>query len=449
VRAKLAGALIFTALISVVLVAIVGVRLIHQVEQQVVLDGLRRQAVSVGGEYAFVGNQPKAALRLIRRALNLSQAALYQIGADGNLVLVGGDENLVLTDGDRRALASGRVVQGVRATPLGDMAFVAQPITRPARTLALVLARPAAATDSLPIGSRILTAAALAVAVSVLISLYLSNRFTGPMRELAGAASDLAQGNFGRRVKVDSHDEIAVVGQSFNQMAEQLGDNDRRQREFFLSISHELRTPLTAIQGYAEAIEDGTTGPEGQTKAAGVIVSESRRLTRLVSDLLDLARIDARRFTISYQPVEVSSLLDQVQDGFARKAKDLGIEIDTHAEAQTVKADRDRLVQVLSNLVENALRYTPAGGRISLSSGTVDGSVLISVTDTGPGFDASDLDKAFDRQYLWQKYRGVRDVGTGLGLAITRELTERMGGRVTASNSPGGGARFTLELPPA
>jgi signal transduction histidine kinase len=146
------------------------------------------------------------------------------------------------------------------------------------------------------------------------------------------------------------------------------------------------------------------------------------------------------------EPVEVGEVLKSVQQSFAPKAEEGSVSIVVEGGGATVTADRDRLVQVLSNLVENALRYTPAKGTITLSSSTAGGWVRLQVADTGPGFQAEDFGRAFERQFLWNKYRGLRDVGTGLGLAITKELTEAMGGRVGASTAPGGGAVFVVEL---
>lgn len=440
----------FTAVLSVILMAVVGVRLIRQAEERVALSELRRQTEAVSGESALLRGQPRLALRFLRGALNLNQAAIYRFENDGSLALVDGEPNLRLSAADTAALSSGDVVEGRRAAAEGEILFVAQPLGGVARQRVLVVERTVeSSVGSLPVGPRILIAALLAAAAAALVSFFLSNRVAAPLRELADAAKDVAKGNFGRRVPVHSDDEIGVVASSFNSMASELGDSDKRQREFFLSISHELKTPLTAIQGYAEAIEDGTAGNKRNEEAAGVIVGESKRLTRLVSDLLDLARIDAQRFQVTLEDVEVEPLLSQVQQNFAPKAKEGSVEIKVSAGPSLMRADRDRTIQVLSNLMENALRYTPAAGSVTLSATTSGGWVQLRVEDTGPGFQSEDLDHAFERQFLWTKYRGIRDVGTGLGLAITKELSEAMGGRVLAAKGAGGGAVFTVELPQA
>lgn len=441
-RRRLAAFLILTAVVSLALAALVGTSLIRRAEERTALAELRRQAQAIAGEAALVGGEPRPTLRLVRQTLNLSDASLYRIGA-GRVVLVGGEPQFDLAARDIEQLRAGRPVEGRTPTAAGEALYVARPIAGPRSRLALVLARTVQQGPRIPLGPATLAAAGLAIAAAAGMSLILSKRISGPVNELADAARDLAGGDRSRRVSVDADDEIAVLAEAFNTMADELQADESMQRDFLMSISHELRTPLTAIQGYAEAIEDGTAGADG-VRAAGVIVGESKRLARLVSDLLDLARLDARRFSVHPEPVDVPGVLETVRGNFART----GSEVDLVAEGcdATVRADRDRLIQVLSNLVENSLRYTPAGGRIVLSCSEGD-RVTIEVTDTGPGFEDEDLARAFERQYLWSKYRGLREVGTGLGLVITRELAQLMEGEVRAANVPSGGARFSVILP--
>lgn len=441
-RRRLAGALILTAVVSVLLAALVGSRLLRRAGEEAALQELRRQAQAIEAEMGFESGQARPTLRLVRRALNLSDASLYRIEGT-RAVPVGGTPQMVLTGPDLRTLVAGRTLEGRRKTAAGEVLFVAEPIDRVQTTFALVLARPAAQGSGVALAPSVLGAAAVAVAVAVTMALLLSKRIAGPMNELAAAAGDFARGNLGRRVTVEADNEIAVVAEAFNSMAGELEASEQRQRDFLMSISHELRTPLTAIQGYAEAIEDGTAAGDANVRAAGVILAESKRLGRLVSDLLDLARLDAHRFSVNLEAVEVGPVLESVTSKFARRAADASVELGAEPCDATVVADPDRLVQILSNLVENALRYTPPTGRITLACS----AGRITVTDTGPGFAEEDLTRAFERQYLINKYRGVREVGTGLGLVITRELAAVMGGTVTAANVPDGGARFTLSLP--
>lgn len=449
ITTRLTASMVSTVLLAVVLVGLVGVGMIRQAADRIAIGELHRQASAIARETSFLRRDPIQAIRFLRNALDLSGAALYEVLDDGSLLILGGAPNVPLTRADVAILAQGRGIEGVRGSKGDRFVFVAQPISGN-RTLALVLGRTAGLTSrELPLARRLLAAAVFAMSVAALVASFVARRITSPLRDLAVAAADIATGDFTARVEVSSDDEVGVVASSFNKMAAELGDADRLQREFFLSISHELRTPLTAIQGYAEAIEDGTvTGQRGR-EAAGVIIGESKRLNRLVSDVLDLARLDAKRFTVNLEDLEVSRVLKRLQQSFAQKASESGVALEIESTDMTVKADGDRLIQVLSNLVENGMRYTPTDGRIRVSAAPEGSRCRFDVVDGGPGLDPSDFRRAFDRQYLWGKYRGVRDVGTGLGLAITKELVEAMGGEVSSTNDAQGGARFSVLLPMA
>lgn len=442
---RLAVAFILTALVSVTLVGVLFVGLLRLTSVEATLAELRRQADAVVRERPLLEREPRQAFRLLRAALGLSDAALYRFGADGDLALVTGSEVVPAAQLDAEKLAAGKAQEGRLPN---NVVYVARPLGAPTRAVA-VLSREAGPSRQIrgDVAGRLVLSALVAVGLAALAAFWLARRVSRPMKELANATAAIAKGDFDSRVPISSLDEIGVVAESFNRMAADLAQADQKQREFFLSISHELRTPLTAIQGYAEAIEDGTVSGRKEKEAAGVIVGETRRLSRLVADLLDLARIDARQFEISLDEVEIETVLHAVRQAFAPKAREAEIEIGIESSARSVRADRDRLIQVLSNLVENALRYTPAGKPITLSSRQANGWAEIRVTDGGVGFEPKDLPRAFERQYLWHKYRGHRDVGTGLGLAITRELVVAMGGSVEARNATGGGAEFAIRLP--
>jgi signal transduction histidine kinase len=454
IRTRLTAAFIATAVMSVVLVALVGAGLVRLAAERIAAQELRTQAEALARESGLLSADAAVTLRTFRIAARLTGAAVYRITPDGRLVLAGGEapEGVPVEALSAAALRAGKTVTGKVPHAGGSILYVAQPVRAGRVQAVLVLSRQASTGPGFlgPFAGRLAAASLIAVAVAAAVATWLARRISQPLQELAGAASGVAEGRFDLRVPVTSNDEVGVVAASFNRMAEELGRSDRRQREFFLSVSHELRTPLTAIQGYGEAIEDGTIEPARQRDAAAVIVRESRRLARLVADILDLARIDARRFQVSPADVEVEPVLGSIREAFAPKADEGGVEITVECPAGgagTVQADRDRLVQVLSNLVENALRYTPAGKRITLAAEPDGPHVRIRVADGGLGLEQADLAKAFDREYLWGKYRGVRDVGTGLGLAIVKELVEAMGGSVQAANRPEGGAQFTIRLP--
>jgi two-component system sensor histidine kinase BaeS len=220
-----------------------------------------------------------------------------------------------------------------------------------------------------------------------------------------------------------------------------------------LSVSHELRTPLTAVKGYAEALADGVVAPEAVGATGQVLLAESGRLERLVSDLLDLARLGAEDFRIDVAPVDLVELVRQAavvwSDRCAREGVRFAAEIP--AGQVVVNSDPTRLRQILDGLAENALRVTPSGQPIVFALFTnpagSPAEVMVQVRDGGPGLTEDDCRVAFDRSVLYDRYRGVRRVGTGVGLALVAGLAARLGGRAAAGRSPEGGACFTITLP--
>jgi signal transduction histidine kinase len=289
----------------------------------------------------------------------------------------------------------------------------------------------------------LLVAAGVGAVVAALLATGLSERLVRPLRQLSDASRRVAAGE-PAQVPVDGTDEVAQLASSFNLMSGQLARARESERGFLLSVSHELKTPLTAIRGYGEALRDGAATAE---EAGPVIERESDRLQRLVQDLLDLARLDQRRFTIRSETVDLGDVARTVEESLRPRAREFGVQLSVDARtvlgAPFVVADRDRTIQVVSNLVENALRATPAGGSVTIRA---DASG-IAVQDTGPGLTLDDQAHAFDRFFLYRRYGGERAVGSGLGLAIVKELAAAMGGTVTVASQPGAGATFMVRLP--
>jgi two-component system OmpR family sensor kinase len=296
--------------------------------------------------------------------------------------------------------------------------------------------------DWRPVLVSVLLAGLGGVLLAVLFSYPLARRLTRPIAALASATGRLARGETGVSVATQGEDELAHLGRAFNQMSIQLAHARTTQRRFLESVSHELKTPLTSIRGYAEGIQEAAVAP---AQAAKVITAEARRLERLVVDLLDLARIGRDGFTVRREPVELGALASTALERHLPHARELGVELQhTGATQAWAIGDEQRLLQVVANLIENALRLTPPGGSVTLH--TAPGRLAIS--DTGPGLAAEDLPHVFDRFYLHDRYRSQRPVGSGLGLAIVKELTEAMGGTVHASSDgAGAGATFTITLP--
>jgi len=279
------------------------------------------------------------------------------------------------------------------------------------------------------------------VLVAVLLSFLLARRLTRPIRALSDATKRLAAGESPVKVPVEGEDELSDLGRTFNVMSIELARARESQRSFLESVSHELKTPLTSIRGYAEALDEGAVS---SAEGGRVIAGEADRLQRLVFDLLDLARFGRSDFAVGHDPVDLAAVVDAAVSRHQPRARELGVSLTSSSAAAACGiGDEDRLLQATSNLIENALRLTPAGG--SVNAEAVAGQIF--VRDTGPGLATEDLPHAFERFYLYDRYRSQRAVGSGLGLAIVKELISAMGGGVKASSRPGGGAEFALRVP--
>lgn len=293
----------------------------------------------------------------------------------------------------------------------------------------------------------------IALAIGAGVAVWLSDTLTRPLRNAQQATLRIAGGDLATRLPepaATADDEVAGLTRSINAMAASLAHSQGLERQFLLSISHDLRTPLTSIRGYADAITDGAaTDPAA---AARVISSESQRLSRLVADLLDLARLDAREFRFDLRALPVGEVVTEAAEGFRPTAEGAGLAfsiIDADVPATAV-IDPDRLAQCIANLLENGTKHAATGVVVETRVGE-DGGVLIQVADDGPGLAPDEVAAVFDRLYVTER-RPEREVGgSGLGLAIVRELITGMSGRVWAESpaTPDGrGARFVIALPP-
>ncbi len=338
--------------------------------------------------------------------------------------------------------------EALRAAPLQgtteldgvEYLYAAAPV--PQRKV-LVLLRPAGlrSSDWRPFAQGLALAGLVGSALAALVALLLSRAITRPVGLVAEASRSLAAGGSPEPVPVGGSDELAQLAASFNEMAAQLARARETERAFLLSVSHELKTPLTAIRGYAEGLADDAVGAQ---EAGQTIAVEAGRLERLVQDLLDLARLNRSAFAVDSVPVDLGEAAREVVRRYEPQARGFDVSLEAAVEGPSpALGDEDRVVQVVSNLVENALRSTPAGGTVRVEARP--GEVL--VEDTGPGLDPQDVPRAFERFYLFERHRGRRAVGTGLGLAIVKDLTEAMGGSVEVRSGPSGGARFVVRLP--
>ncbi|NBU32749.1 MAG: sensor histidine kinase [Actinobacteria bacterium] len=283
-------------------------------------------------------------------------------------------------------------------------------------------------------------------AVAVLMGFWFAQRLTKPLAQAADAAHKLAQGERNLRIEPEGPVEISEIAIALNVLSDELTHSEGRQREFLLSVSHELRTPLTAIRGYAEAMVDGVVKPDELNRVGGIIESESLRLDRLVSDLLDLARTGAVDFQINPANMDLAQVVSDAGEVWERRCAREGVNFKLVTPTQPVflVSDIGRLRQIIDNLLENALRVTPSGAPIVLEL-AADRS--IEVRDGGPGLSSDDLAVAFEPGELYERYRGVRKVGTGFGLALVGRLAQRLGARASAGHAAEGGASFRIEFP--
>jgi signal transduction histidine kinase len=416
-----------------------------------------------------IGSQSLRVLSLLRTTLKLEDADVIQINRIGEVVTPL-PENLTAQDIDVAAVRSGQTTSGRK----GSTVFAVAPVTlseqeltrlqaRAPRhnafegTFAILLTRDVG--DLGPSWGYFIIAGGAALLVAALVAWQMSRRMARPLVEAMEATGRIASGELASRVPVRRGDypEFASLAGSINDMAQRLEDGRARERHLLLSVSHDLRTPLTSIRGFAEAIADGAI--EDSAQAADVIIAESRRLERLVGDLLDLTKLEARQMSIALRPTDVTEVVTTTAEGFRPAAAGSGLAIVVRVSGEggvpgatpvpPVVSDPDRLAQLLANLLENAMTFARSTVTVGLSGDPASGGCSITFDDDGPGIAPGDLQRVFERFY--RADRGPnRQMGSGLGLAIVAELATAMGGTVHAESpvDDDGGSRFVLTLRP-
>lgn len=292
-------------------------------------------------------------------------------------------------------------------------------------------------------------AGVLALILAILLSFFMSQWIAAPLQRIAESARNLRAGA-PVPAPPEGPQEVRALGRALNEMIAQVRTSQQSQLDFVANVSHELKTPLTSIQGFAQALMDGTAHtPEARLQAAEVIYQESARMNRLVLDLLALARLDAGTADLQREPLDLNVLLSHLAERFQPQARDAGVELALDLRPiPDVIGDEDRLAQVFTNLLDNAVKYTPSGGRVLLTLRQADHQAHVTVEDTGPGIPTEELSRVFERFYQLDKSRpGGPGKGTGLGLAIAREIVEAHQGAITVRSQPGQGAVFVVKLP--
>lgn len=291
----------------------------------------------------------------------------------------------------------------------------------------------------------VLLALLVGIGVAALAGVVLSRLLARPLRRTADVAVSMRHGRRDLRVPPEGPKELVEVGESINALADALARSEARQREFLLSVSHELRTPLTAVRGFAESLADGVVTGDEVPSVGRTIETEAERLDRLVSDLLDLARLGADDFRLDVTEVDLTALVAETARVWESRCA--GFRVENLAQPVVVRTDPRRVRQVLDGLASNAVRATPEGAPVVLALRVVPGGAVLEVRDGGPGLSEDDYRAAFQRGVLHSRYEGVRPVGTGIGLALVHGLVTRLGGAVDAGPAPEGGARFSVSLP--
>lgn len=291
----------------------------------------------------------------------------------------------------------------------------------------------------------VVQAALIGLAIALISSALISQTIARPLQALSHAATEMAQGDLHTPVNITGPQEVQALATAFNEMKTQVSQAQQSQRDFLANVSHDLKTPLTSIQGYAQAILDGAT--KDPKRAATIIYEEAERLNRLVTQLTDLARVEAGRFSLHLTAIDLGQMVTSVAQSLAVMAEKKQITLDIDAPSMPpIAADGDRFAQVLNNLIGNAIKYTPEGGNVWVKTRATHGGVEVSISDNGVGISEKDLPRIFERFYQVDKARGPSR-GTGLGLAIVKEIVQAHGGKIEVQSVEGRGSRFTVWMP--
>ena len=289
----------------------------------------------------------------------------------------------------------------------------------------------------------------VAAFVVLFSSYYTAKRIINPFVDMNHIVQCYSKGDFSQRIPVQGKDEASQLGRSFNEMADQLKNLEVTRQSFVANVSHELRSPLTSMKGFLEAMMDGTIPPEEHDHYIDIVLSETRRMTAMVNDLLDLARIESGIITINYEVFDINELIRRTLITFEARISEKRMELDVRFanEQSFVYADSNQISQVLRNLIDNAIKYSPEGRTLLVSTYALRKEVYVTIRDTGVGIPAEDVPHIFDRFYKVEKaHTPSPQVGSGLGLAIVKKIIEAHGQSITVKSARGKGTQFTFTL---
>jgi len=450
-RFRLPAFFLLGVVLAGVVATVISIRFFQSYTRSRTIHELRSESIGIVSLYASQAGQQEVPIRTLRKAIG-GDRIFYVPIVPGASLFAGPLPSLPVGTLTPKQLRSSRPttlnLHVKRPDSLaGSYLAVAEPVTIGKQVLgALVVATPSSSLRSrwLVLIERLAIALGGGVLVVGLLGIYLTRRITRPLLTLSAAADEIAAGRYDVEVpQPPGHDEISQLSARFSDMAAKLAEAEQLSRNFLMSVSHELRTPLTAIRGHVSALREGVIDdPEAYSSSLAVIEEEAMRLERLVGDVLDLAKLNAHRFTVLEEEVDMRDLCERAYNAFGEVARQRSIDYRRDFEVRPViVTDGDRVLQIISNLLSNAFRWTPEGGRVSLALGADNGTVSVVVSDSGPGISPEERERIF--RPFWSRDGG----GTGLGLAIARELAVALGGRIDLRSEPGLGARFELLLP--
>jgi signal transduction histidine kinase len=452
-RFRLPAVFLLGIVVSGVIAALIALRLFQGYVLNRSKAQLRREAIGlteVFARQAITANNTGEVPRIAKQLERATGDRLFYIGVDP---VPDGSIGLQRLPTSTIDWHSGRTITFEFTPPGEERRYLA--VARPLRLSPkgpafgdLIVATPKTELTRrwVPLLKRLAAASLGGILVAWLLAWYLSRRITRPLLALSDATDEISRGHYDVDLpELPSGGEVGHLAQRFREMAARLGEAEKQERNFLMSVSHELRTPLTAIRGHVDALREGVAAdPVVRAASLDMIASETTRLERLVGDVLDLAKLEAHRFTLLSEEVDMGRLCEQAYAAFGEEARRRGIDYEKHFEASpTILSDGDRVLQIISNLLSNAFRWTPDGGKVELELAARNGRVSVAVDDNGPGVPLEERERIF--RPFWSR----DDSGTGLGLAIAHELAAALGGRIELESETGKGSRFQLVLPAA
>ena len=286
---------------------------------------------------------------------------------------------------------------------------------------------------------------------AVIFTYIISKRITKPLKKLNNAAKSIAAGQYEKRVELDVQNEIGELGDTFNYMAEAIERHESARSSFLANVAHELRTPMTTITGFVEGVMDGTIPDDRRNQYLSIVLDESKRLSRLVNDLMDMNKLEQGKFNLEMREFDINEMIRLHIIKMEKRITDKNINLTVNFESENsrVRADKDSIQRVLINLVDNAVKFTQPGGFMDIRTGIANGKIFVAIQNSGAGIDEEDLKHVFDRFYKSDKSRSLDKTGVGLGLYIVKSIIIAHGEKIWAESQVGEYTRFNFTLSPA